>query len=381
MENAAVPLLVCRTCQLNSKTGLQAVQSKDGGTVCKQCTSSIDPSVQRTLVLHKFFEVNLSLDVNLTIHLPFNTSSEQGREESSRSGDVEVDGELKELFDCPICRDLLFDPVTSACGHSFCRQCLSRAIDHNPACPFCRAPLPQYSVHASRPRDLLVEHLIKVLFTASFAERAAREKQNSSELENNLPVFVCSWAYPKLPCDLHVFEPRYRLMMRRAMEGQRLFGMIAHTSRGPCQYGTVLRIEELEMLPDGRSLVATVGVRKFKILERGNCDGYMTAKVEYIDDEEDTSDTSRGKSLEEEHNNTKALLYTFLQRLPYQLSHRLMEPVGPIPDDPKILPYWIVSFMQPFGISEQSLTLIYTLTRPIERMRLARSLLFSLMVR
>eukprot|EP01126_Amoeba_proteus_P046076 TRINITY_DN518_c0_g1_i5.p1 TRINITY_DN518_c0_g1~~TRINITY_DN518_c0_g1_i5.p1 ORF type:complete len:243 (-),score=33.55 TRINITY_DN518_c0_g1_i5:829-1557(-) len=224
MENAAVPLLVCRTCQLNSKTGLQAVQSKDGGTVCKQCTSSIDPSVQRTLVLHKFFEVNLSLDVNLTIHLPFNTSSEQGREESSRSGDVEVDGELKELFDCPICRDLLFgsiplhlshshmlpliifisDPVTSACGHSFCRQCLSRAIDHNPACPFCRAPLPQYSVHASRPRDLLVEHLIKVLFTASFAERAAREKQNSSELENNLPVFVCSWAYPKLPCDLHV---------------------------------------------------------------------------------------------------------------------------------------------------------------------------------
>lgn len=41
-----------------------------------------------------------------------------------------------------------------------------------------------------------------------------------------LPVFVCSMAYPGMPCPLHVFEPRYRLMIRDCMEtGSRRFGM------------------------------------------------------------------------------------------------------------------------------------------------------------
>lgn len=33
-------------------------------------------------------------------------------------------------------------------------------------------------------------------------------------------------AYPTVPCPLHVFEPRYRLMIRRCMDtGTRQFGM------------------------------------------------------------------------------------------------------------------------------------------------------------
>jgi hypothetical protein len=38
---------------------------------------------------------------------------------------------------------------------------------------------------------------------------------------------------------------------------------------GCCRYGTLLRIEELQMLPDGRSLIVAVGVRKFKMNETG----------------------------------------------------------------------------------------------------------------
>lgn len=53
-------------------------------------------------------------------------------------GDSDEDSDRWKCFDCPICFELLFDPVTSPCGHSFCRQCLARAIDHNPCCPVCR---------------------------------------------------------------------------------------------------------------------------------------------------------------------------------------------------------------------------------------------------
>ena len=48
-----------------------------------------------------------------------------------------------------------------------------------------------------------------------------------------LPVFVCTMAFPHLPCPLHVFEPRYRLLIRRCVEsGGRRFGMCHPTDNG-----------------------------------------------------------------------------------------------------------------------------------------------------
>lgn len=48
-------------------------------------------------------------------------------------------------------------------------------------------------------------------------------------LTKDIPIFVCTVAYPGMPCPLHVFEPRYRLMMRRCIEtGTRKFGMCTY---------------------------------------------------------------------------------------------------------------------------------------------------------
>ena len=45
-------------------------------------------------------------------------------------------------------------------------------------------------------------------------------------LTKNVPIFVCTMAYPTVPCPLHVFEPRYRLMIRRSIQtGTKQFGM------------------------------------------------------------------------------------------------------------------------------------------------------------
>lgn len=46
--------------------------------------------------------------------------------------------------------------------------------------------------------------------------------------EHHLPVFVCTTAFPTVPCILYVFEPRYRLLVRRCVEsGTRQFGIAA----------------------------------------------------------------------------------------------------------------------------------------------------------
>lgn len=44
-------------------------------------------------------------------------------------------------FECTLCCRLFWQPVTTPCGHSFCRTCLDRCMDHNPACPLCKTSL------------------------------------------------------------------------------------------------------------------------------------------------------------------------------------------------------------------------------------------------
>lgn len=52
-----------------------------------------------------------------------------------------------------------------------------------------------------------------------------------------IPIFVCVLALPYCVCPLHVFEPRYRLMMRRTVETEtRTFGM--------CSYDEQIKYEE-----------------------------------------------------------------------------------------------------------------------------------------
>ena len=46
----------------------------------------------------------------------------------------------------------------------------------------------------------------------------------------------------------------------------------------------MLEILSLELLPDGRSFVDAVGGSRFKVLKRGQRDGYHTADIEYLED-------------------------------------------------------------------------------------------------
>ena len=82
---------------------------------------------------------------------------------------------------------------------------------------------------------------------------------------------------PGLVLPLHIFEPRYRLMIRtvsEAPEDERGFGIVAirpgadpETSGRAALYdvGTMARITSFEALPDGRFDLVTVGARRFTL--------------------------------------------------------------------------------------------------------------------
>lgn len=46
---------------------------------------------------------------------------------------------LTEECQCPVCLDVLNDPVTTPCGHNFCKTCLKECWDNSPnKCPYCK---------------------------------------------------------------------------------------------------------------------------------------------------------------------------------------------------------------------------------------------------
>ncbi|KAI1206560.1 uncharacterized protein F4807DRAFT_438447 [Annulohypoxylon truncatum] len=318
--------------------------------------------------------------------------------------DTAVLARLKESvrteMDCQVCYALFLDPLTTTCGHTFCRGCLHRILDHSDLCPICRRNLSiQAQVNQqSYPSN---ERLCKIIngFWADLValrSQAYRLEQQVNHGGFDTALFVCTLSFPRMPTFLHVFEPRYRLMIRRAMDNDRTFGMVLHkSSRTPdgsdfMELGTLLRIVNIEFFPDGRSLLETVGVSRFRVTGHGWLDGYIVGNIEKIDDislaEEEAieaSETMRARGIRDpvtsppspdpahpeqavparsravsvslddlETMSTRELVQfgvDFVRRMRAQsvawLTARVLAIYGECPTDPAIFPWWFASIL------------------------------------
>lgn len=188
-------------------------------------------------------------------------------------------------LECVLCLKLLCEPVTTPCGHTFCAQCLRRALDHNNKCPFCRTV-----VHLTQ--NLVVSVTLKNLVQRSFPEEYEERLRETAGLDNTesghtiLPFFVLTTLMPGEKMALNIFEPRYRLMVRRVMSGSRRFGMVRACGVIVENVGCECEITECEALPDGRYYLEVIGRRRTRILDLWEQDGYRVGRVETLRDEE-----------------------------------------------------------------------------------------------
>ncbi|NXY46316.1 LONF1 protein, partial [Ceuthmochares aereus] len=249
-----------------------------------------------------------------------------------------IPGDLIDVsdFECSLCMRLFFEPVTTPCGHTFCKGCLERCLDHSPQCPLCKESLKEYLASRKYSITVLLEELIMKYLSDELYERKrihAEETAEHSNLTKNVPMFVCTMAYPTVPCPLHVFEPRYRLMIRRSMEtGTKQFGMcISDSQNGFADYGCMLQIRNVHFLPDGRSVVDTVGGKRFRVLRRGMKDGYCTADIEYLEDVK-VADEGELKKLRELHNFVYNQACNWFQNLRNKFRTQILQHFGPMPD-------------------------------------------------
>lgn len=71
---------------------------------------------------------------------------------------------------CDQCR-LFYEPVTTPCGHTFCKNCLERCLDHTPQCPLCKESL---KAVRDLPSLKLKSAYLCVLLASRFNQRLRR---------------------------------------------------------------------------------------------------------------------------------------------------------------------------------------------------------------
>ncbi|XP_047932554.2 LON peptidase N-terminal domain and RING finger protein 3 isoform X1 [Anser cygnoides] len=260
-------------------------------------------------------------------------------------------------LDCSLCMRLFYEPVTTPCGHTFCLKCLERCLDHNPKCPLCKEGLSECLAMRKYCKTVLMEELIARYLPEELTERRKIYEEEIAELSNlnkNVPIFVCTMAYPTVPCPLHIFEPCYRLMIRRCMEtGTRQFGMcISDPVKGFADYGCILEIRNVEFFADGRSVVDSIGKRRFKVIQHSQRDGYNTADIEYIEDQKVQGQDYA--ALLVLHDSVYDLAYTWFNSLKQALKSRILSHFGPMPakdPDPQANPngpawcWWVLAVL------------------------------------
>ncbi|KAK7877469.1 hypothetical protein WMY93_031809 [Mugilogobius chulae] len=199
------------------------------------------------------------------------------------------DRNFDENFMCSICLELFSEPVSTPCGHNFCKHCISEAWDTNRP---CRCPLCK-EVFFSRP-ELKVNTLLKELMSQG---QKKRKRRNSTEVQCD----VCS--EPKLKalksclvclssfCETHLqphltvsglkkhqlMEPVENLEDRLCPEHQRPLEFFCHTDEKlVCITCSVLEHQNHELLSleeaaERRSVSHMVEQRRLKLEEIQRC--------------------------------------------------------------------------------------------------------------
>jgi Lon protease-like protein len=124
---------------------------------------------------------------------------------------------------------------------------------------------------------------------------------NLQNFSGFIPLFPLATVvfFPNTLLPLHVFEPRYRLMVNNVLNGERIIGMVLlkpgwekDYSGNPEIYGVACmgKMVNAEQLEDGRSNIVLYGLKRVKILEIVKDLPYRLARVEILEDTHGTNE-------------------------------------------------------------------------------------------
>ena len=196
--------------------------------------------------------------------------------------------------------------------------------------------------------------------------------KSQTPYERQIPLFpLQAVLFPGGFLPLHIFEPRYRTMIKFCLEHESEFGVVlikegeeVGEAATPYDVGTAARILHVENLDDGRMNIITAGEYRFQILEIQEHLSYLTGRVRMLDD----PDTEIEAVSDKLTTRTEELYKAY-----EALSSRLLfawNPPDEQPEDPRDLAYQIgirlrISLKEKQALLE-TIPLDQLLTREIE---------------
>jgi len=148
--------------------------------------------------------------------------------------------------------------------------------------------------------------------------------------------------FPQEVLPLHIFEPRYRMMLRTVLETDRRFGVVRWDPQEGrmADVGCCAEILQCQTQSDDRSNIVTLGQQRFRVLEVVREAPFKVGLVSWIEDEQPQS-----------HERLTALSSDVGQALRdvVELTGKLMGKPTPLPTDlpdlPRELSFWIGSHL------------------------------------
>ncbi len=122
---------------------------------------------------------------------------------------------------------------------------------------------------------------------------------------DGLPLFPLNVVlFPGMVLPLHIFEERYKQMIRRCLSDDPRFGVVLISSGQEVgggadvyQMGAIARIVSVSRYDDGKLDLVTVGVERFRIVRTTENFSYMCGDVETVHDEPEDADQLSSKAL------------------------------------------------------------------------------------
>ena len=139
------------------------------------------------------------------------------------------------------------------------------------------------------------------------------------------PLNVVLFPGEQLP--LHIFEPRYRRMVRNCLEAKSPFGMLLALPNGVVRVGCTAEIVDIvKKYEDGRMDILTVGREPFRILELFSDDPLLHGQIDYLEDHDPPLEAPSRQRLIEAYETCHTLLFSEIPRnfegiVPEQLAY------------------------------------------------------------